>query len=212
MRNISHLITCLSKLGTSIHYPIIRELCNDGDSDYFQGESSSAVEDARMAPARDNKVSTTTDENSVLEERQSLLPDNLIPVPVQRNITQVIDDGRKPRPMPLYEEEEVSTFPSSSRNIIDIDSDEDMIDSGFRREIYQDNFSLRVIDSCPPLPSRCRTFRLSDIPVDMNATILCDYLDALKVENRCIEENSQVFFAGYHVWFLAGRVGFLSIS
>jgi hypothetical protein len=53
----------------------------------------------------------------------------------------------------------------------------------------------RVMDSSTstPLPSRCRTFRLSDIPIDMNATMLCDYLDALKVGNRCIEENSQVF-------------------
>jgi hypothetical protein len=53
-------------------------------------------------------------------------------------------------------------------------------------------FDPRVIDPSTPLPSRCRTFRLSEIPRDMDATMLRDYLDALNVGNGCIEENSQV--------------------
>ncbi|CCX31012.1 Similar to ankyrin repeat-containing protein [Grosmannia clavigera kw1407]; acc. no. EFX01243 [Pyronema omphalodes CBS 100304] len=64
----------------------------------------------------------------------------------------------------------------------------------------------RVMDSSTstPLPSRCRTFRLSDIPINMNAAMPCDYLVALKVGNRCIEENSQVFsLAMYGSWQVA---------
>jgi hypothetical protein len=51
----------------------------------------------------------------------------------------------------------------------------------------------RAIDPSTPLPSRCRTFRLSEIPLDMDKDMLCQCLDSLKVGRGPIGGNSEVF-------------------
>jgi hypothetical protein len=62
----------------------------------------------------------------------------------------------------------------------------------------------RVIDSSTPLPSRCRTFRLSEIPPDMNDSALCQCLDSLQVGKGSIKGNSKVFsLATYRSWQVA---------
>ncbi|KAI5785392.1 hypothetical protein FPQ18DRAFT_87085 [Pyronema domesticum] len=62
----------------------------------------------------------------------------------------------------------------------------------------------RVVDSSTPLPSQCRTFRLSEIPLDMNAVVIRDYLDTLNIDNRCMKGNSQVLsLAMYGSWQVA---------
>jgi hypothetical protein len=62
---------------------------------------------------------------------------------------------------------------------------------------------LPMIDSSTPLPSRCRTFRLSETLVDMNESMLCDYLDSLA---RIHERKYEGFLFG-SVQILAGRDG-----
>ncbi|KAI5785356.1 hypothetical protein FPQ18DRAFT_416352 [Pyronema domesticum] len=63
----------------------------------------------------------------------------------------------------------------------------------------------RVIDPSTPLPSRCRTFRLSEIPLDMNKDALCQCLDSLQVgTGSMIKGNSKVFsLATYRSWQVA---------
>jgi hypothetical protein len=62
----------------------------------------------------------------------------------------------------------------------------------------------RVIDPSTPLPSRCRTFRLSEIPPDMNDSALCQFLDSLQVGKGSIKGNSKVFsLATYGSWQVA---------
>jgi hypothetical protein len=62
----------------------------------------------------------------------------------------------------------------------------------------------RVIDPSIPLPPRCRTFRLSEIPVDMNVTMLRDHWDSLQVGTGFLRGNSKVFsLATYSSWQVA---------
>jgi hypothetical protein len=51
----------------------------------------------------------------------------------------------------------------------------------------------RAIDPSTALASRCRTFRLSEIPLEMNEVALCQCLDSLQVGRVSIEGNSMVF-------------------
>ncbi|KAI5817928.1 hypothetical protein BZA77DRAFT_343298 [Pyronema omphalodes] len=61
-----------------------------------------------------------------------------------------------------------------------------------------------VIDPSTPLPLRCLTFRLSEIPLDMDARVLCQCLDSLKVGTASIKGNSRVFsIAKYESWQVA---------
>jgi hypothetical protein len=61
----------------------------------------------------------------------------------------------------------------------------------------------RVINA--PLPSRCRTFRLSEIPLDMDERALRQFLDSLKVgRDSIIQGNSEVFsLVTYRSWQVA---------
>ncbi|KAI5788645.1 hypothetical protein FPQ18DRAFT_307335 [Pyronema domesticum] len=54
-------------------------------------------------------------------------------------------------------------------------------------------FDRRVIHPSTPLPSRCRTFRMSEIPLDMDKDTLCQCLDHLQVGPGCIKGNSKIF-------------------
>jgi hypothetical protein len=74
------------------------------------------------------------------------------------------------------------------------------MDSERRNHQFADNGSPnldpRVIDPSTPLPSRCRTFRLSEIPLDMNEGALCQCLDSLQVGSvgrGSMKGNSKVF-------------------
>ncbi|KAI5811833.1 ankyrin repeat-containing domain protein [Pyronema omphalodes] len=62
----------------------------------------------------------------------------------------------------------------------------------------------RVIDPATPLPPRCRTFRLSEIPADMNNSTVRQFLDSLQVGAGSIKGNSTVFsLATYRSWQVA---------
>jgi hypothetical protein len=62
----------------------------------------------------------------------------------------------------------------------------------------------RMIDPSTPLPSPCRTFRLSEIPLDMDKDALCQCLDSVEVGRGNRKGNSKVFsLATYRSWQVA---------
>jgi hypothetical protein len=62
----------------------------------------------------------------------------------------------------------------------------------------------RAIDPSTPLPSRCRTLRLSQIPLEMDESALRRCLDSLKVGRGSIQGNSEIFsLATYRSWQVA---------
>ncbi|KAI5812245.1 hypothetical protein BZA77DRAFT_149381 [Pyronema omphalodes] len=64
--------------------------------------------------------------------------------------------------------------------------------------------NTRVVALSTPIPSRCLTFRLSGIPLDMDADALCWGLDSLLVGEFSIKGNSKVFsLAAYSSWQVA---------
>ncbi|KAI5811817.1 hypothetical protein BZA77DRAFT_270912, partial [Pyronema omphalodes] len=64
--------------------------------------------------------------------------------------------------------------------------------------------NTRIIDLSTPLPLRCRTFRVSEVPPDINAGVLRTCLDSLQIDEGLIEGNSVVFsLAPYRSWQVA---------
>ncbi|KAI5789599.1 hypothetical protein FPQ18DRAFT_341810 [Pyronema domesticum] len=67
----------------------------------------------------------------------------------------------------------------------------------------------RTIDESTPLPLRCRTFRLSEIPSDVTENQLTQHLDGLQVTGfNCVFGNTRVFSLAHHVSRQVATVSF----
>jgi hypothetical protein len=66
-------------------------------------------------------------------------------------------------------------------------------------------YHQREVDVATPLPPKCRTFRLSEVPIETTEDILAQYLDDnLEIGNEYVKGKSHVFsLAPYTFWQVA---------